>query len=127
MAAEEKLRIDKYLWAIRIFKTRAEASEACEKGKVRSQGNTVKASKQVLIGNDYEIRAEARKWVIKVIGLISNRVQYSEATKYYIDNTPNDEDRELKYQGSSFNTGKRNSKIGRPTKKERRDIDDMLS
>ncbi|MEO6914970.1 MAG: RNA-binding S4 domain-containing protein [Chitinophagaceae bacterium] len=126
MTAEEKLRIDKYLWAIRIFKTRAEASEACEKGKVRSQGNTVKASKQVLIGNEYEIRAETRKWVIKVTGLISNRVQYAEALKHYLDNTPNDEDAELKYQGSSFNTGKRNSKIGRPTKKERRDLDDVI-
>lgn len=126
MPAEEKLRIDKYLWAIRIFKTRAEASDACEKGKVRSQGNAVKASKQVLIGNEYEIRAEARKWVIKVTGLISNRVQFSEAVKYYIDNTPNEEDQELKYQGSSFNTGKRNSKIGRPTKKERRDLDDVI-
>lgn len=126
--AEEKVRIDKYLWAIRVFKTRAEASEACEKGKVRAGGNSVKASKAVAKGQEYEIKAEARKWVIIVTGVISNRVQYTEAVKFYTDITPEDEESAAsKFQGSSFHTGKRISKIGRPTKKERRDLGDIIN
>jgi ribosome-associated heat shock protein Hsp15 len=125
--AEEKVRIDKYLWAIRIFKTRADASEACDKGKVRSNGTPVKASKAVSKGQEFEIKAETRKWVILVTGVISNRVQYTEAIKYYTDITPEEEADTTKFQGSSFHTGKRNSKIGRPTKKERRDLGDIIN
>lgn len=121
---KEKLRIDKYLWAIRVFKTRSLAAEACEKGKVRFQGNAVKASKTVNIAEEYEIKTEARKWIIKVTGLLHNRVQYSEAVKYYIDLTPAEEET-AKFQAASFHTGKRLSKIGRPTKKERRDLDEF--
>jgi ribosome-associated heat shock protein Hsp15 len=123
---KEKLRIDKYLWAIRVFKTRSLASEACEKGRVKCKGDSVKASKAVTIGDEYEIKTEARKWIIKVTGLLANRVQYSEAVKYYIDLTPSEELEPVKVQAASFHTGKRLSKIGRPTKKERRDLDDFV-
>jgi ribosome-associated heat shock protein Hsp15 len=122
---KEKLRIDKYLSAIRVFKTRSLASEACEKGKVRLMGNSVKASKTVNVGEEYEIKTEARKWVIKVTGLLHNRVQFSEAINFYIDLTPAEELDRLKSQAPSFHTGKRLSKIGRPTKKERRDLEDF--
>lgn len=122
MAEKEKVRIDKYLWAIRIFKTRSLASEACEKGRVKMLGNSLKASKHVNIGEEYEIRADARKWIIKVVDLLHNRVAYSEAVVFYIDLTPAEELEIQKQAASSFHTGKRLSKIGRPTKKERRDI-----
>ena len=75
MAETEKIRIDKYLWAIRIFKTRSIAAEAIDKGRVKLQGVTVKASRAVVVGDEYEIKTEARKWVIEVTSLISNRVQ----------------------------------------------------
>lgn len=123
---KEKLRIDKYLWAIRIFKTRSLAAEACDKGKVKCNGDQVKASRTVHIGDEYDIRTEARKWRIKVTSLLPSRVQYSEAIKHYIDITPEEEKERLQYQASSFHTGKRLSKVGRPTKKERRDIDEFL-
>jgi ribosome-associated heat shock protein Hsp15 len=122
---KEKLRIDKYLWAIRLFKTRTLAGEACDKGKVKMNGNSVKASKAVNIGEEYEIKTEARKWIIKVTGLLPNRVQFSEAIKYYIDLTPAEEIERIQAQASAFHTGKRLSKIGRPTKKQRRDLDDF--
>lgn len=121
----DKLRIDKYLWAIRLFKTRSLASEAIEKGRVKMQGNAVKASRPVMIGDEYEVRTEARKWVIRVTGLLASRVQYSEAIKYYEDHTPAEEMDRIQYQASSFNTGKRLSKLGRPTKKQRRDLEDF--
>ncbi len=123
---KEKLRIDKYLWSIRIFKTRSLAAEACEKGRVRLHGDAVKASKAVNIGDEYEVKTEAKKWIIKVTGFLANRVQYAEAIKYYIDLTPEEDPDISKTQPASFHTGKRLSKIGRPTKKERRDLDDFV-
>ena len=125
MSEKEKLRIDKYLWAIRLFKTRSLASEACERGRVKLNGVSVKASKTVNIGDEYEVKTEARKWIIKVTGLLVNRVQYSEAIKYYVDLTPEEEIEKMQPLAASFHTGKRLSKIGRPTKKERRDLDDF--
>lgn len=126
MAEKEKLRLDKYLWAIRLFKTRTLAAVACDTNKVKFDGSNVKASRQVGIGDEYEIKTEAKRWRIKVTGLLFKRVAYSEAIKYYIDITPEEEIQRLQYQAASFHTGKRPSKIGRPTKKERRDMEDFL-
>jgi ribosome-associated heat shock protein Hsp15 len=119
----EKLRLDKYLWAIRIFKTRSLASAACDAGKVKFAGVQAKASRSVHTGDEYEIKTEAKRWRIKVTGLLEKRVAAAEAVKYYIDITPAEEIQRLQYQAASFHTGKRRSKIGRPTKKERRDLD----
>ena len=126
MAEKEKLRLDKYLWAIRLFKTRSQASAACDSGKVKFNGQQAKAAKQVNIGEEYEVKTEAKRWRIRVSGLLHNRVAYAEAIKFYIDITPAEEIERLQFQTSSFHTGKRLSKIGRPTKKQRRDIDDFL-
>lgn len=119
----EKLRIDKYLWAIRLFKTRSQAGDAIDKGRVKLDGNSIKASRTVAIGDQYEVKTEARRWVIKVTGLLQNRVQYSEAVNYYMDLTPPEELDKLQFQAPSFHTGKRLSKVGRPTKKDRRDLE----
>lgn len=126
MPEKEKLRLDKYLWSIRLFKTRTMAAAACDTGKVKFEGSQAKASKQVNIGDEYEVKTEAKRWRIKVTGLLQKRVAASEAIKNYIDITPEEEIQRLQYQASSFHTGKRQSKIGRPTKKERRDMDDFL-
>ena len=120
-----KLRLDKYLWSIRIFKTRTQAADACEKGRVKFNSISVKASKNVTVGDVYSIKAEERKWVIQVTALLDHRVQYSEAIKYYVDITPEEEKESIQVQSSSFHTGKRLSKIGRPTKKQRRDLEDF--
>lgn len=123
----EKLRIDKYLWAIRIFKTRSQAADACDKGKVKLQGVPVKASRNVVVGDEYEVKAENRKWVVRVAALLDHRVQFAEAIKFYVDLTPEEEKQRLEYQAAAFFTGKRQSKIGRPTKKQRRDLDDFVN
>ncbi|WP_341834563.1 RNA-binding S4 domain-containing protein [Chitinophaga pollutisoli] len=122
----EKLRVDKYLWAIRVFKTRTAAAAACDSGKVKLNGVAVKAAKAVSVGDEYDIRTESRKWKVRVTGLLANRQAYSEAIKYYIDITPEEDQLLNKRMASSFDTGKRQSKIGRPTKKERRDLDDFM-
>jgi ribosome-associated heat shock protein Hsp15 len=126
MAVKEKLRLDKYLWAIRLFKTRSLAADACDTGKVKQNGTSVKASKNVNIGDEYEVKTEARKWLIRVTGLLANRVAFSEAVNHYLDMTPQEEQDRLQFQAVSFHTGKRPSKIGRPTKKQRRELDDFL-
>jgi ribosome-associated heat shock protein Hsp15 len=121
-----KLRLDKYLWAIRIYKTRTLAAAACDNGKVKFKGLQAKAAKHISIGDEYEIKTENRRWRIKVSGLLDHRVAYSEAIKYYVDITPAEEIERLQFQAASFHTGKRLSKIGRPTKKQRRDLDEFF-
>jgi ribosome-associated heat shock protein Hsp15 len=123
---KEKLRLDKYLWAIRLFKTRTQAAEACDKGKVKYNSANVKAAKTVAVNDEYEVKTEAKKWLIKVTGLLHTRQQYTEAIKYYLDITPAEEVERLQYQAAAFNTGKRLSKQGRPTKKQKRDLDGFM-
>jgi ribosome-associated heat shock protein Hsp15 len=125
MPEKEKLRIDKYLWAIRLFKTRSLASDACEKGKVKNETGQLKPSRQVHIGDVYEVKTEAKRWRIQVAGLLDHRLAYAEASKFYLDITPQEEVERIEYQAASFHTGKRLSKVGRPTKKQRRDLDGM--
>lgn len=126
MPEKEKLRLDKYLWAIRLFKTRSLASEACANNKVKNKGINVKAAKPVLIGEQYEVKTEAKKWMIEVTGLLHTRVQYAEAIKNYIDLTPEEESEKLKPTAFVFQTGKRQSKQGRPTKKQQRDLEGFM-
>ena len=121
----EKLRLDKFLWAIRLFKTRTQAAAACDTGKVKFNGVAAKAAKHVNVGEEYEVKTEAKRWKIKVTGLLHSRAKYEEASKNYIDITPAEEMQRLQYQAATFHTGKRRSKIGRPIKKERRDLDEF--
>jgi ribosome-associated heat shock protein Hsp15 len=122
----EKIRLDKYLWAIRLFKTRSQAADACDKNKVKLKGDNVKAAKTISLGDEFEVKTEAKRWVIKVTGLLDHRVQYTEAIKFYTDITPPEELDRIQFQAAVFNTGKRMSKLGRPTKKDKRDLDDFM-
>ncbi len=123
---KEKLRLDKYLWAIRLFKTRSQSADACDKGKVKFNRENTKASRAVQVGDEYEVKTENKRWVIKVTGLLHTRMQYSEAIKFYIDITPADELDRIKFQAAAFHTGKRMSKQGRPTKKDKRDLEGFM-
>ena len=123
---KEKLRIDKYLWAIRLYKTRAQAADACDKGRVKLNGESVKASRAVKLGDEYETKTEARKWLIKVTGLLEKRVAYDQAILHYADLTPPEDLEKNDLDVASFFTGKRLSKTGRPTKEQRRNLNDLL-
>ena len=123
---KEKLRLDKYLWSIRVFKSRSLATEAIDKGRVKLNSENVKASRNVVIGDIYEARTEHKNWVLKVTQLLDGRVAYAEAIKYYEDLTPVEELERVRQVAATFQTGKRLSKIGRPTKKNRRDLGDFL-
>lgn len=123
----EKVRIDKYLWAIRIFKTRSQATAAIDEGKVKLNAANVKPSRVVAVGDKYSIRTPTRRWTIEVTGLLYNRVGYEDAIKHYADiTTPEELALNQQHAGTSFYTGKRQSKTGHPTKKQRRDLEDFL-
>ncbi len=123
----EKPRLDKYLWAIRMYKTRTQATDAIDSGRVKLKGTAVKPSRPVSIGDQYQLKTEAGKKTIEVTALLQNRVAFPEAIKHYIDITP-EEDKVLnKATAPSFYTGKRLSKTGHPTKKQRRDLEDFLN
>ena len=126
MSEKEKLRIDKYLWSIRIFKTRSIAADACNSGKVKLNGASVKPAKTVALGDRYDIKTENKKWRIEVTSLLHNRVKYEEAIKSYLDLSPIENLDKIQSSSFIFNTGKRQSKQGRPTKKEKRNLDDFL-
>lgn len=122
----EKIRIDKYLWAIRVFKTRNIAKEACEGGKVKLLEKSIKPAHSVSVGDIYDISTPARQWVIKVTALSERRMPYEEAIQYYSDLSTEEMKQKPEKQTASFFTGKRLSKTGKPTKKERRNLEDFM-
>ncbi len=123
----EKLRLDKYLWAIRVFKTRTLATTAIDAGRVKYNGNTVKPSRIVAIGDKYDIKTPERNWNIEVTALLPTRAGYEVAIKHYLDLTPEADKLPANRMGESFYTGKRLSKTGRPTKKQRRNLEDFMN
>lgn len=124
MAEPEKLRIDKYLWAIRLFKTRSLATEACKAGRVKLKGQNIKASAIVKPGDVYQVSKGSEKKVIEVVELLYNRVESKIAVTKYNDLTPLEETHAFK---SAFHTPVliRDRGTGRPTKRDRREIDDL--
>ena len=127
MATEiEKLRVDKYLWAIRVFKTRSLATEACKAGRVKLNGQNIKPSNTVKVGDTYHIQKGIEKKVVKVTGLLDKRVDAKTAVNFYEDLTPAEETYGYKslHHASVL---KRDRGTGRPTKKDRREIDGLQS
>ena len=124
MPEKEKLRIDKYLWAIRIFKTRTLATEACKAGRVKLEGNNIKPSHEVKVGETYQISKGIERKVLIVSGLLENRVEAKKAVEFYQDVTPVEQTTAFK---SMFHSPllKRDRGTGRPTKKDRREIDEL--
>ncbi len=124
MAEKEKLRIDKYLWAIRLFKTRTLAIEACRAGRVKLNGQNIKPSHEVKVDEVYSVSKGIERKVVKVTGLLTNRVDAKTAINYYEDQTPLEETHGFK---SMFHAPllRRDRGAGRPTKKDRREIDDL--
>jgi len=124
MAEAEKLRIDKYLWAVRAFKTRSIATEACKAGRVKFNGQNLKPSHVVKLGEIYTVQKGIERRVIKVSGLLERRVDAKTAVNFYEDLTPVEETHAYKsvFHAPSLS---RDRGAGRPTKKDRREIDDL--
>jgi ribosome-associated heat shock protein Hsp15 len=121
MEIKEDLRIDKWLWATRIFKTRSLATQACKAGKVKIDGLPVKPSRTVAVDMVITVQNGPITKTIKVISLLQNRVGAKLVSNYLQDLTPPEELEKLKLQRELFKPRPRGA--GRPTKKERRDMD----
>ena len=116
-------RIDKYLWAVRVFKTRALATEACKKGKVLINDIQVKPSRSVNEGEIIYVKKMPVVYSYKVLDLIQKRVGAKIVDQYVTNITPQEEIDKLQMQDDFFI--KRERGAGRPTKKDRRIIDKL--
>ena len=116
-----EIRIDKWLWMVRIFKTRSLATEACNAGKVKINGNNVKPSKDVKTNEIYNIKIGQLDKTVQVIGTPKNRVGAQLVPQYYTDLTPQEEYDRVKMLNTSFE--RREHGVGRPTKRDRRQIE----
>jgi ribosome-associated heat shock protein Hsp15 len=122
-----KVRIDKYLWAIRIYKTRSIAASACSDGKVKlDQEIPIKASRIVKNYEIYSVKIEGKRIVIQIKKIIEKRVNAALALECYLDITPEEEKEKQKLMSAFyFSGGKRGNKQARPTKKDRRKITEL--
>ena len=117
------MRIDKYLWCIRFYKTRSIATEACRKGHVKMDDATVKPSKEIFGNELISVRKNQINYKIQVLDVPENRIGAKLVGLYLKDLTPKEEFEKsdlLKYSKDYY----RKKGAGRPTKKDRRDIDD---
>ena len=119
-----EVRIDKYLWAIRAFKTRSEATEACKGGKVKIGNVNAKPSKFVQAGDVLNVRKGAITFVYKVLQPIEHRVGAKLVPDFALNLTPASEIEKLRAPVESFFVT-RDRGAGRPTKKDRREIEQI--
>ena len=118
----DELRIDKYLWAIRVYKTRTDATDACKGGKVRVNGNDIKPSRDVKVGDVIVVRKGAVTYTYKVLALIDKRQGAALVPNYAENLTPQEELDKLRAPVETFFL-KRDRGAGRPTKKDRRQME----
>ena len=119
------IRIDKWLWAVRLFKTRSLAADFCKGGKVLINDQTVKPSREIKTGEILKIKYSQLTKTIKVIGITGNRVSAKLVINFIEDHTPPEEYKKLEIKKDGFFV-KREKGSGRPTKKERREIDNLF-
>ena len=115
------IRIDKWLWMVRLFKTRSMATDACNAGKIKMNGSNLKPSKEVKIDEVYTIRIGQLEKTIQVIGAPKSRVGAPLVPQYCLDLTPQEEYDRVKQLNMKLEI--REHGFGRPTKRDRRQID----
>ena len=118
---KEEVRIDKWLWATRIFKTRTIASDACKKGRVTIKGQNVKPSHGIRVGQVVEVRKPPVTYSFEVLGLIENRVG-AKLVPNYLKNVTSRDQLELLEMVKISGFVNRQKGLGRPTKKEGREL-----
>jgi len=129
MSEITQVRIDKWLWSVRVFKTRTLATHACNAGRVKIQGNSIKPSRKVNIGETITIRKGPLTIIYKVTALIEKRVSATLAAACFIDQSPPPPPKPKIGKNDSaffeFPVAYRERGTGRPTKRDRRKIDDL--
>lgn len=120
----DSVRVDKYLWAIRAFKTRTDATEACKGNKITVNGSAIKPAREVKAGDTIEVRKGPVLYTFRVIAPLEKRVGAKEVPNYAENLTPESEFAKLHAPVETFFI-RRDRGTGRPTKKERRDMDSL--
>ncbi len=120
----DEVRIDKYLWAIRVYKTRTEAADACKGGKIRLNGNDVKPARTVKAGDVITARKGAVTYTYKVLEPLDKRQGAALVPRYAENLTPEEELAKLRAPVETFFL-KRDRGAGRPTKKDRRQMESL--
>ena len=113
-------RVDQWLWAVRIFKTRSAATDACRNGRVSINGVTAKAATAVRIGDRIEARVDERERIVEVVRIIAKRVGPPVAAECLVDHSPPPPPRE-----ELVPVFRRDPGAGRPTKRDRRRLDQL--
>lgn len=121
---DESIRIDKYLWAVRLYKTRSIATDACRSGRVKMNGVALKPSHEIRVGEVYELSIEQMHRVIEVKNLLGNRVSAKLVPDFMLDRTPQEEYERIQMI-RQYSFEHRDRGVGRPTKRDRREIDEL--
>jgi ribosome-associated heat shock protein Hsp15 len=120
------LRWDKYLWAVRLSKTRSQATESLNKGRIRINQQAIKPSRTPQIGDTIQVAKHNATFTYKVVQLLDKRVGAKLVGDYLLDTTTEDEREKLKTYLAAQAVYRQHG-TGKPTKKDRRDIDDFLT
>ena len=118
----EEVRVDKWLWAVRVFKTRSIATDACKKGRISIAGVTIKPSRVIRVGEVITIRKPPIEYSFRVIQLLGSRVGAKRVAEFMENVTPREQYELLELQRVSGFVDRAKG-LGRPTKKDRRDLD----
>nr|WP_314687583.1 RNA-binding S4 domain-containing protein [uncultured Porphyromonas sp.] len=118
----EEVRVDKWLWAVRVFKTRSIATEACKKGRVSIGGVTIKPSRTIRVGEVITVRKPPIEYSFRVLQLLASRVGAKRVAEFMENVTPQAQYELLELQRVSGFVDRAKG-LGRPTKKDRRDLD----
>ncbi|MCI9244348.1 MAG: RNA-binding S4 domain-containing protein [Alistipes sp.] len=121
----DDIRLDKYLWAVRIFKTRSDAADAVRTNKVTVNGAYAKPSREVKVGDRIEVKRQQVTYSYKVLDLVSSRQPAKNVPDYCLNTTPQEELDKLNVPRETIFVF-RDRGTGRPTKKERRDLDELM-
>ncbi|MBQ7280040.1 MAG: RNA-binding S4 domain-containing protein [Bacteroidales bacterium] len=124
MSSAEPIRIDKFLWAVRLYKTRTLATDACRNGRITMGDQPLKPSHEVKVGEVYNISIEQLHKQIEVKALLSNRVGAKLVDNYITDLTPKEEYERIQ-MARQYAFEKRDHGTGRPTKRDRREIEEF--
>ena len=122
MSDTQNVRIDKFLWSVRVYKTRSQATEACKKGRILIEGNPVKSSRTVNVGDVIMVKKNPVVFIYKIKELLNNRVG-AKLVENYIENLTSEEELQKLDVNTQVGFVKRDRGAGRPTKKERREMD----
>ena len=121
----DEIRLDKYLWAVRVFKTRSDAADAIRNNKVSVNGAWAKPSREVKIGDEITVRKQQVTYSYRVLDLVSSRQPAKNVPTYCLNTTPQEELDKLNVPRETIFVFRERG-AGRPTKKERRDLDTLM-